>query len=78
MGLKGSFLAKEKRRVWNSGPLCIFWTIWKTRNDIVFRDEALFIQRLKFLFVYLFWLETKVSLMDGTMTLVHFIDWTGA
>ena len=74
LGCKGTFLAKEKRRVWNAGPLCIFWTVWKTRNDIVFRDEVLSIQRLKSLFVHIFWSETKVSLVNGPMTLVHFID----
>ena len=66
-GWKGTFLAKEKRRVWNEGPLCIFWTVWKTRNGIVFRDEVLSILRLKSLFVYIFWLETKVSIVDGPM-----------
>ena len=74
LGCKGTFLAKEKRRVWNAGPLCIFWTVWKTRNGIVFRDEVLSIQRLKSLFVHIFWSETKVSLVNGPMTLVHFID----
>ena len=39
LGWKGSFLAKEK--VWTTGPLCIFWTICKTRNVNVFRDEVL-------------------------------------
>ena len=22
-----------------SGPLCLFWTIWKARNEIVFKDK---------------------------------------
>ena len=39
-GWKGSFLAKDKRRVWNAGPLCIFWTVWKAMNGIVFIDEG--------------------------------------
>ena len=43
---KGNFLPKEKRGVWNAGPFCIFWIVWKTRNDIVFRDEVLSMQRL--------------------------------
>ena len=34
-------------------PLCIFWTVWKTRNNVVFRDEVLFIQKLKSFFVNL-------------------------
>ena len=78
LGWKGIFLPKEKRGVWNAGPLCILWTVWKTRNGIVFREEVLSIQRLKSLFVHLFWSETKVSIVEGCMTLVHFIDWVGA
>ena len=42
------------------GPLCILWSVWKARNDIVFRDEVLSIQRLKSSFVHLFWSETMV------------------
>ena len=42
-----------------SRTLCIFWTVWKARNDIVFRDEVLSMQ-----FVYLFWSETKVFFAD--------------
>ena len=53
LGWKGTFLAKDKRRVWDAGLLCIFWTIWKTKNGIVFRDEVLSMQRLKSLFVHL-------------------------
>ena len=52
--MEGYFLAKKKRRVWNEGPLCIFWIVWKTRNGIVFIYEVLSIQRLKSLFVHFF------------------------
>ena len=60
------------------GPLSIFWTVWKTRNGIVFRDEVLSIQRLKSLFVHIFGLEIKTCLVEGPMPLVYFIDWVGA
>lgn len=40
LGWKGSFLDKDTRRIWKAGSLCIFWTVWKARNDIVFRDEV--------------------------------------
>ena len=35
--------------VWKAGPLCTFWMVWKARINIVFRDEVLYIQKLKFL-----------------------------
>ena len=78
MGWKGSFLGKDKQKVWNVGSLCIFWMVWKARNDIAFRDKVLSIQRLKSLFVHLFSLLTKVFFVDGPMTFVHFIDCVGS
>ena len=66
LGWKGTFLPKEKRGVWNTSPLGIFWTIWKTINGIAFRDEVLSIQRLKSLFVHLFWSETNCVNSRGT------------
>ena len=44
LGWKGSLLAKDRRKVWKAGPLYIFWSVWKARNGIVFRDEVLPIQ----------------------------------
>ena len=32
-------------------------------------------KRLRFYFVYFLWVETKLSIVDGPPTLVHFIDW---
>ena len=77
LGWKGSFLAKDRRKVWKAGPLCIFWLVWKARNGSVLRDEVLSIQRLKSSFEHLFWSETKVYFVDGPMSLVHFFDWVG-
>ena len=47
LGWNGFFMGKRHKIVWKAGPLCIFWTIWKTRNRISFEDEVLSIQRLK-------------------------------
>ena len=72
LGWKGPLLAKDRRKVWKAGRLCIFWLVWKARNSIVFGDEILSIQRLKSSFVHLFWSETKVYFVDGPASLVHF------
>ena len=76
--MEGYFTRQGEAKSLECGSFMHFWTVWKTRNDIVFRDEVLSIQTLKSLFVHLFWSETKVSIVDGPMTLVHFIDWAGA
>ena len=52
-GWNGFFMGKKRKTVWRAGPLCIFWTIQKTRNRIAFEDEVLSIQRLKTTFLNL-------------------------
>ena len=40
LGWRGSYVFEDKRRAWTAGLLCIFWAVWKSRNDIVFKNEA--------------------------------------
>ena len=43
--------------------LCVFFGWFcKARNDIVFRDEVLSMQNVKYLFAHLLWSETKLFL----------------
>ena len=74
MGWNASFVGKEQKRVWNAGPLCIFWPVWKIRNGIAFRNDVLSLQRVKYFFFHLLWLETKLSIVDGPSTLIQSID----
>ena len=53
LGWRDSFVGKKRKVVWQVGPLCLFWVIWKARNRIAFEDSVLSIQRLKASFVYL-------------------------
>ena len=75
LGWRGSFVGKKRKVVWQVGPLCLFWVIWKARNRIAFEDSVLSIQRLKASFVYLLWSETKLWIKDGPSTLIDFVDW---
>ena len=51
LGWTGSFEGKKHKLIWRAAPLCIFWTVWKTKNSIAFEDEVLSIQRLKTSFI---------------------------
>ena len=51
---RGSFVGKKRKKLWNSIPLFIFWTVWKERNRLTFRG-GLAIQRLKYSFVCNIW-----------------------
>ena len=35
---RGSFVGKKRKKIWISIPLCIFWTVWKERNRLAFRE----------------------------------------
>ena len=48
---KSAFKDKERKKVWRAGSSCLFWTVWKMRNEITFRDGLLSIQKLKTSFV---------------------------
>ena len=45
-------MGKKREKIWKSVPMCKFWTVWKERNLIAFRDETLAVQRLKHSFVF--------------------------
>ncbi|RVX13960.1 Actin-related protein 4 [Vitis vinifera] len=77
-GWNGSFVEKKRKGAWKASPLCLFWTVWKTRNKVTFEEEELSIQRLKASFVYFLWSETKRSLKDGPSTLVDFVGWVAS
>ena len=77
LGWKGSFVGKKSRAVWNMDPLCLFWSVLKAKNRIVFEGSVLSMQKLKAFFVYLFWSKSKLFIKDGPSTLIDFIDWVG-
>ena len=75
LGWKSAFVGKRRKKVWQAAPSCLFWTVWKTRNIIVFKDDFLSIQKLKYLFLFSLLSKTKLFIENGPSTLVGFIDW---
>ena len=59
LGWHRSFVAKEHRKVWKTGPLCLFWIVWKARNRIAFEWEELSIQSVKCSLVSCLWSKAK-------------------
>ncbi|RVW89825.1 hypothetical protein CK203_034486 [Vitis vinifera] len=60
------------------GALHIFWTVWKARNRLAFKDDDISIQRLKYSFLCSLWSEAKLFIVECPQTLVNFIDWVGS
>ncbi|RVW35945.1 hypothetical protein CK203_090578 [Vitis vinifera] len=56
----GFFMAKNRKKVWRAAPLHIFWTVWKERNRLAFKNESVSIQRLKHSFILTLWAEAKL------------------
>ncbi|KAJ9678729.1 hypothetical protein PVL29_020805 [Vitis rotundifolia] len=73
-----SFVGKKRRKVWKTAPLHIFWTVWKARNRLTFKDNELSIQRLKYSFILSLWPEAKLFIVECSQSLVNFIDWLGS
>ena len=71
-------MGKSHKKAWQAGPLCIFWTMWKERNLIVFDNEELSIQILKNSFLCNLWSWSRVSVDMCPVSLVSFIDWLGS
>ncbi|RVW75874.1 Transposon TX1 uncharacterized 149 kDa protein [Vitis vinifera] len=74
---RGSFVGKKRKKIWNSIPLCIFWTVWKEKNRIVFRGGSLDIQKFKNSFVCNLWGWAKVYIGEETYSLLGFLEWLG-
>ena len=74
----GYFLGKNCRKVWRAAPLHIFWTVWKERNRLAFKDESLSIQRLKQSLILTLWAGAKLFIDDCPLSIANFIDWLGS
>ena len=70
-------MGKKRKKKWNSIPLCIFWTVWKERNRIVFRGGSLDIQKFKNFFVCNLWSWAKVYIGEESHSLLGFLEWLG-
>ena len=68
-------MGKKRQKVWKTTPLCLFWTVWKGRNRIAFKNEEFAIQRMKNSFVYSYWSWTKMFIDEGPISLIDFFDW---
>ena len=62
---------KKNRAVWCLAPICLFWCVWKERNQRLFKDEELSDQGLKDLFFQILfeWIRDSLEL-DFTSMLI--------
>ena len=58
-------------------PLCLFWTVWKVRNRVAFKDATPSAHKMKVTFLCTLWSWTNLYSVDNTDSLVHFRAWLG-
>ena len=75
---KDPFVGKKRKKIWNSIPLYIFWTVWKKRNRLAFRGGVLDIQKLKNSFVCTLWSWARVFIGEESSSLLGFLEWLAA
>ena len=68
-------MGKKRKKIWNSIPLYIFWTVWKERNRLAFRGGSLAIQKLKIFFAYNLWSWARVYMGEESSSLLGFLEW---
>ena len=42
LGWHGAFVGKARKKAWQMTLLCLFWTVWKERNMLVFGNKELY------------------------------------
>ena len=78
LGWFGPCVGKERKKVWLSAPLCLFWIIWKERNSRAFENEEQSIHGCKSFFLCNLWAWTRGFFGSGPPSIVDFVEWLGA
>ena len=73
----GSFLGRKRKKVSRAALLCLFWTVWKERNNRVFDNKELSDQGIKLVLLCNLWVWSKLCAALGS-SVVDFVDWLGA
>ena len=71
-------MGKKRKKIRNSIPLCIFWTVWKEMNRLAFKRGSLTIQKLKNSFICNLWSWARVYIREESSSLLGFLEWLAA
>ena len=68
-------MSKRNEKAWRAVTLCLMWTLWKERNERVFKNIEQSDQSLKLSFLYTFVNWGRMYLEDHSLSLFDFIEW---
>ena len=75
---QGADVGKKRKRIWLATPLCLFWTLWRARNRMVFENKGFNDQKIKANFVTNLWAWANMFRDDKTNSVVDFLTWLGS
>ena len=75
---QGADVGKKRKRIWLAAPLCLFWTLWRVRNRMVFENKGFNDQKIKANFVTNLWAWANMFRDDKTNSVVDFLTWLGS
>ena len=67
-------MGKKCKTIWMTTPLCLFWTLRRERNRVVFENGVTFSQRIKANFLSNLWTQANLYSFDNTNSLLDFFD----
>lgn len=70
----GSFMSRKRKKVWQVAHLCLFWTMWKERNNRAFDNEEHLDQGIKVAFLSNLWVWGNLYIPFGPSSIVDFVD----
>ena len=71
-------MCKKRKKNWIVAHLCMFWTLWRARNRLVFENEVTYAQRIKANFVSNLWTWANLYSVDHTNSVLNFLTWLGS
>ena len=71
-------IGRKREKAWKVALLCLFWSIWRERNRRAFENCEYSDHSLKSSFLYLVWDWVRLSIGEGSLLMLNFVDWLGA
>ena len=70
---QGAAVGKKHKKIWTASSLCLFWTLWRARNRLVFENEVTSAQKIKANFVTNLWTSANLYRVDNTNSILDFL-----
>ena len=71
-------MGKKCKKIWMAAPLCLFWTLWRERNRVVFENEVTSVHRINANFVTNLWTWVNLYSVDNMDYVLDFLTWMGS